>query len=195
VRTIFLILIFALAGAVHGEELLRSSTPAWRCYTGIAADGHSNQFTSVDYQLRGDFLREHEPEPQDAGGFRWIPIMARTRVTTELIAVVHGKTLYRALYYSGDAATPRSGPEVAVFLLTTAEGHLRPFCVLFPDETESFESYLESSSDLPFSLTARTNMSGTGAFFSIYSFSFPKGLPRFLGRTDGGRHNEAKTYK
>jgi hypothetical protein len=116
-------------------------------------------------------------------------------VTTELIALVHGKTLYRALYYSGDAAIPRSGPVVAVFLLATAEGHLRPFCVLFPDETERLESYLESSSDLPFYLTARTRMSGTGAFFSIYSFSFPNGLPRFLGRTDGGRHNEPKTYK
>lgn len=193
-RITFSILLLAFALTLHGGELVRSAIPPWRCQTGSAADGHSNAFSMVDYELSGDFLREHEPEPQE-DGFRWIPILPRTRVTTELIAIVHRKELYRALYYSGDDQTPRSSPAVSVFLLATTGGRLRPFFVLFPDETETFESYLESSADVPFSLTARTNMSGTGAYFSIYTFSFAKGLPKFLGRTDGGRHVEAKTYK
>lgn len=191
---LYIILFAALSLVVRAEEPLPSSTPPWRCYTGIAADGHSNQFTSLAYELRGDFLREHQPEPQ-SDSFRWVPITADTRVTVELVAIVHGKQLWRAIYRSTKPDAPESRPEAAVFLLTTVEGHLRPFFILFPDETERFDSYIESSPDLPFSLTARTDMSGTGVFYSIYSFSFPKGFPRFHGRTDGGRHNEPKTYK
>ena len=193
--TALLVLLCVALVTVGAEEPLRSFTPAWRCYTGVGDDGHSNQFTDVAYELRGGFIREYEPEPQAKGAFRWIPLAQGTRVTADVIALVDGKELWRALYYSGGPDTPRRGPEAAVFLLAITEGHLRPFCVLFPDETESLTSYIASSRKLPFSLTARTDMSGTGVFYSIYSFSFSSGVPRFLGRTDGGRHNDPKTYK
>lgn len=191
---LFAVIVSLLALSVRGDELLPSSTPPWRCYTGIAADGHSNEFTTVAYGLRGDFLRQHMPEPAK-DSFQWVPLTNETRATVEHIAIVHGKQIWRAIYHPTKPEIPESRPEAAVFLLSTAEGLLRPFLVLFPDDTETFESYCQSSADVPFSLTAQTNMSGTGAFYSTYSFTFPKGVPRFLGRTDGGRHNEPKTFK
>lgn len=189
-----LALAVALCLNVRGEELQKSSKPPWRCYTGVGIDGHSNEFVSVDYEMSEDFVRAHEPESQE-NGFRWIPLRKETRVTIDLLAIVHGRRLHRVLYSSSEPETPRRGPEAAVFLLDTTPGKLRPFFVLALDESEDFESYVESSSELPFSLSAHTHMSGTGAFYSDYLFSFSKAGPRFLGRTDGGRNLEPKTYK
>ena len=177
-----------------GVDLLPSTTPPWRCYTGRVSGSHSNAFTTLDYGVRDEFLRQNKPE-RKGDSFHWVAITDATDATIDQLALVDGRGLWRAVYRSTKPAVAASHPEAVVFMLATAEYLLRPFLVLCLDETDTFESYIESTSEVPFSLMAEVSVAGSGQYYSQYRFTFLKGLPRFLGRTDGGRHSEPETFK
>ena len=184
----------------YAEDTLPSSTPPWRCYTGIRDDDHANASVSVDYEMYLSTLDARMPQIRDdnrkpLATVRWIGIPADVKVTQEHIATYHGHQIWRVTYRSTNPDQLVGHVEAAVFLLTTQSGLVRPVFVICPDESESFHSFIESSSAAPFVLSADTHMSGTGAYHSSYRFSFEKAVPHFLGRTDSGRRMEPKTYR
>jgi hypothetical protein len=202
VKAAVVALVCAVASfTASAQDTVPSPIAPWRCYTGREDTGTGNSFVSIDYQMSLSTIESRMPETTDDNGkrlstVRWDPLPAGVRATGEHIATYRGKEIWRFLYRSDQPGRRAGNVDAVVFAMSLGDaGSVRPFFVLFPDGTESFESFIESSSAVAFSLSADTHMSGTGAFHSSYTFSFPKGIPRFLGRADSGRRLEPKTYR
>ena len=204
--SLLIFLLGVVTSSASARDTLPSSTAPWRCYTGISCTGtganevRSNSFVLLDYEMELSTIEVRIPKTKDDNGkllstVEWAGLPVDVQVTGEHVATCRGKGIWRFLYRSTKPDQLPGHVDAVVFASTTTSGFLRPFFVIFPDETETFYSVFESSNEVPFSLSAHTSMSGTGAFHSAYRFAFPKGTPHFLGRTDTGRRMKAKTYR
>lgn len=193
-------LICSFTSAAFAQDTMSSTDAPWRCYTGREDTGNGNHYVMIGYKMYLNTPESRMPEITDDAGkrlstVRWTTLPADIHVSGEHVGTCRGKEIWRYLYRSNQTDQSVDHVDAVVFTMTLSGGLARPFFVLFPSGTELFESFFDSSPNIAFSLHADTHESGTGAFHSSYAFSFLKGIPRFLGRTDSGRRHESKTYR